>query len=70
MGGFLGAGKTTLIWKMALWLRDKGLEVALVTNDQGEGLLNTASAKEALSEVTILPRIMICDFFPGGEARG
>jgi G3E family GTPase len=48
IGGFLGAGKTTLIGKYAQWLQEQGLQVALVTNDQGEGLLDTASAQEAL----------------------
>ncbi|WP_234038070.1 CobW-like GTP-binding protein, partial [Roseibacillus ishigakijimensis] len=33
---------------MALWIKAVGREVALVTNDQGEGLLDTASAREIL----------------------
>ncbi|WP_267907098.1 GTP-binding protein, partial [Roseibacillus ishigakijimensis] len=28
VGGFLGAGKTTLIGRMALWMKAKGREVA------------------------------------------
>lgn len=48
VGGFLGAGKTSLVGKYARWLQEKGLRVALVTNDQGDGLLDTASAREAL----------------------
>lgn len=50
LGGFLGAGKTTLIGQQAKWLRERGLKVALVTNDQGEGLLDTASAREAMGQ--------------------
>ena len=47
IGGFLGAGKTTLIGLLAEWLRSKGQRIGLVTNDQGEGLLDTASGKQA-----------------------
>lgn len=48
VGGFLGAGKTTLIGKLSKWLENQGKRVALVTNDQGIGLMDTASAKLAL----------------------
>ena len=44
IGGFLGAGKTTLIGHFTQWLREKDLKVGLVTNDQGKGLLDTTSA--------------------------
>ena len=33
IGGFLGAGKTTLIGALTVWLRKRGATVALVTND-------------------------------------
>jgi len=33
IGGFLGAGKTTAILKIAERLRDRGLRVGLITND-------------------------------------
>ncbi|WP_411846626.1 GTP-binding protein [Roseibacillus persicicus] len=49
IGGFLGAGKTSLIRMITLKLRHLQLEAALVTNDQGEGLLDTDSARETLS---------------------
>lgn len=46
IGGFLGAGKTTAVIKFAQWLRDiKGLRVGIITNDQAEGLVDTALAK-------------------------
>ena len=42
IGGFLGAGKTTAIAAMAQKLRDAGLKVGLITNDQGRELVDTA----------------------------
>lgn len=44
VGGFLGAGKTTSILRLAEWLISRGLRVGLVTNDQGGGLVDTAIA--------------------------
>ncbi|MDR0560964.1 MAG: cobalamin synthesis protein P47K [Prevotellaceae bacterium] len=40
-GGFLGAGKTTLLWKSAQKLIEKGLSVALITNDQAAELVDS-----------------------------
>lgn len=42
IGGFLGAGKTTAVGKLAKQLSDKGLRVGLITNDQGRNLVDTA----------------------------
>jgi G3E family GTPase len=42
VGGFLGAGKTTAIAKLAQWFTDKGKRVGLITNDQGSHLVDTA----------------------------
>jgi len=42
IGGFLGAGKTTLILKLAEHLSARGLRPGLITNDQGAGLVDTA----------------------------
>jgi G3E family GTPase len=42
VGGFLGAGKTTAIRKIARHLADRGLRVGLITNDQSTGLVDTA----------------------------
>lgn len=42
VGGFLGAGKTTAIARLAQWLTAKGLRVGLITNDQGSHLVDTA----------------------------
>lgn len=42
IGGFLGAGKTTAILKLAEHLKAQGLNVGLITNDQSVGLVDTA----------------------------
>ena len=42
IGGFLGAGKTTAVAQLARRLRDQGLRVGLITNDQGNELVDTA----------------------------
>jgi G3E family GTPase len=47
IGGFLGAGKTTIIGKLTQYLEKNCKKVALITNDQGEGLMDTASARNA-----------------------
>ncbi|MBX5450893.1 GTP-binding protein [Thermogemmatispora sp.] len=47
-GGFLGAGKTTLLLQAAAILRQRGLRVALITNDQGQHLVDTALAVAGL----------------------
>jgi Ni2+-binding GTPase involved in maturation of urease and hydrogenase len=47
IGGFLGAGKTTLIGHFSRWLDQQKLRVGLVTNDRGDGLMDTDSARRA-----------------------
>ncbi len=42
LGGFLGAGKTTAVVKLAQHLTAQGLRVGLITNDQGSALVDTA----------------------------
>ena len=41
IGGFLGAGKTTTIGRLAAMYRAQGLDVGAVTNDQAAGLVDT-----------------------------
>jgi G3E family GTPase len=41
IGGFLGAGKTTCVAKLAQQLTTEGLQVGLITNDQGSELVDT-----------------------------
>jgi len=47
IGGFLGAGKTTGIIKLATHLQTQGKRVGLITNDQSIGLVDTARVKTA-----------------------
>src|SRR5436190_13160793 len=42
IGGFLGAGKTTAILRLARHLSGQGLKVGLITDDQSLGLVDTA----------------------------
>lgn len=42
LGGFLGAGKTTAVAKLAECLTAQGHRVGLITNDQGKELVDTA----------------------------
>jgi len=55
VGGFLGAGKTTLIGKLVRHLQLTGLRCGVVTNDQATGLVDTALAESldgaAISEI-------------------
>lgn len=41
IGGFLGAGKTTTIARLASYFREQGKNVAIVTNDQAADLVDT-----------------------------
>jgi hypothetical protein len=55
VGGFLGAGKTTLILAAARHLRQQGLKPAAILNDQGDELVDTAYGRArglTVSEVT------------------
>ncbi|MDD3965562.1 MAG: GTP-binding protein [Candidatus Neomarinimicrobiota bacterium] len=42
VSGFLGSGKTTLIIRLSKLLMEKGKKIAVVTNDQGKYLVDTA----------------------------
>src|SRR6266496_342227 len=42
LGGFLGAGKTTSVARLAQCLAAQGLKVGLITNDQGSDMVDTA----------------------------
>jgi G3E family GTPase len=55
IGGFLGAGKTTAVLKIAEEYRARGLRVGLITNDQSVGLVDTAMLAShgfAVEEIT------------------
>ncbi|HTY46681.1 MAG TPA: GTP-binding protein [Methanomassiliicoccales archaeon] len=64
LGGFLGAGKTTLLTKLAKTFTDKGKTVALITNDQGDVLVDTQYAKELGIETTEVLKGCFCCKFP------
>ncbi len=51
LGGFLGAGKTTLARALAGRLSAKGERVAIITNDQGRALVDTALCQRDGGEV-------------------
>ncbi len=55
IGGFLGAGKTTLIFTAARLLAQRGLRAAVIMNDQGDDLVDThyaGSQRLACDQVT------------------
>ncbi len=56
IGGFLGAGKTSLIGSLVKHLQGQGLRCAVVSNDQAGGLVDSASARlsgaEQVAEVS------------------
>ena len=43
IGGFLGAGKTSAIAALGGFLQNKALRAGVITNDEGNGLVDTAS---------------------------
>src|SRR5262245_28843656 len=46
VGGFLGAGKTTTLARLARFYMGRGQRVGVVTNDQAEDLVDTHSLRE------------------------
>jgi len=46
LGGFLGSGKTTLMLKLAESYEKMGLKTAIITNDQGDMLVDTNASVE------------------------
>ncbi len=60
VGGFLGAGKTTAIGRLARHYTDSGLKVAVVTNDQAFGLVDTMSLKAQGFAVGEVPGACFC----------
>ncbi|MBI5395323.1 MAG: cobalamin biosynthesis protein P47K [Verrucomicrobia bacterium] len=63
IGGFLGAGKTTAVGKLARQLTDRGLRVGLITNDQGSELVDTMTLRsQGFETAEILGGCFCCRF--------
>jgi G3E family GTPase len=63
VGGFLGAGKTTLLLEAARRLTAAGRRVGIITNDQGEQLVDTAMARrDNLAVVEVAGGCFCCRF--------
>lgn len=60
VGGFLGAGKTTLILRAAELLRRQGRSVGVITNDQGSNLVDTALVGNSGFPVAEVPAGCFC----------
>ena len=60
IGGFLGAGKTTAIARLARYFTQQRLSVGLVTNDQAYGLVDTASLRSQGFLVGEVPGACFC----------
>ncbi|WP_019177972.1 GTP-binding protein [Methanomassiliicoccus luminyensis] len=64
IGGFLGAGKTTLINKAAKQMVGSGKKVALIANDQGEALVDTQFSRGNGYQTAEVLRGCFCCRFP------
>jgi G3E family GTPase len=60
VGGFLGAGKTTTIARLAKTYEQQGLSVAIVTNDQGSDLVDTLRLRASGFHVGEVPGACFC----------
>jgi G3E family GTPase len=64
VGGFLGAGKTTFLLQAAQRLVRAGYRVGLMTNDQGEDLVDTALSRQHGVTVSEVAGGCFCCRFP------
>jgi G3E family GTPase len=64
VGGFLGAGKTTLLLRTAQHMKAQGYRVGLITNDQGEGLVDTELLEQQGFGVSEVAGGCFCCRFP------
>lgn len=65
VGGFLGAGKTTLVQQLARRFQADGKHVCIVTNDQAAGLVDTELLKSQGFEVNEVAGSCFCCNFDG-----
>ena len=63
LGGFLGAGKTTTIARLAGHFQDQGLRVGIVTNDQAADLVDTHLLRSQGFEVGEVAGACFCCHF-------
>jgi Ni2+-binding GTPase involved in maturation of urease and hydrogenase len=68
VGGFLGAGKTTTIARLANTFRQQGQRVGIVTNDQATDLVDTHALRGAGFDVGEVAGSCFCCNFGGLEA--
>ena len=62
--GFLGSGKTTTMVNTAQYLKEKGLKVAIITNDLGSNLVDTNYVHEEKVPVSEIPNGCFCHDVP------
>jgi G3E family GTPase len=60
IGGFLGAGKTTTLARLARFYLQRGQKVGLVTNDQAQDLVDTTSLRSQGFAVEEVPGACFC----------
>ncbi len=65
VGGFLGAGKTTTIARLASAYRERGQKIGIVTNDQATDLVDTHSLRAAGFDVGEVAGSCFCCNFNG-----
>ena len=65
VGGFLGAGKTTMIHSASGRLKEKGKRIGLLTNDQAPDLVDTALLKNLKLDVEEVSGSCFCCNFNG-----
>src|SRR5690349_21321446 len=64
VGGFLGAGKTSLLLQSLDILKQQGLRAAIITNDQGSDLVDTMLARSHGADVAEVVGGCFCCRFP------
>ncbi|MBQ9431046.1 MAG: cobalamin synthesis protein P47K [Kiritimatiellae bacterium] len=65
VGGFLGAGKTTLIERVARRLAEQGKRIGLITNDQATGLVDSQLLRQGAWTVAEVAGSCFCCNFNG-----
>ncbi len=65
VGGFLGAGKTTLIWRVAEKLMSQGKGIGLITNDQAPELVDSELLRRQNLTVSEVAGSCFCCNFNG-----